>query len=71
MARHMQNDTVKLYRAVIVKKSGHKDIYGPYEHKRIAGCVKSYFTDPWWAKDVEDSYIEYSETEWKVAERGV
>ena len=68
MARMMGEDTTKLYRVVVVKKRTFGDfqyIYGPYEHKRTAGFVKSYMTSGWYPQNTGDSWIEVSEPVWE------
>lgn len=66
MARYMNTESDVLYRVVVVGKTGHKTIYGPYDLARTAGFVKSYMTnDPWGYKHVQDSWIETSEPTWE------
>lgn len=68
MARMMGDETTKLYRVVVVHKrmyGSFQYIYGPYEHKRTAGFVKSYMTSGWNARSAEDSWIEVSEPTWE------
>jgi hypothetical protein len=68
MARMMNGESTKLYRVVVVNERTHGDfqyIYGPYEHKRTAGFVKSYMTGGWYSRNVKDSWIEVSEPTWE------
>lgn len=65
MARYMHKDTTKLHRVVVVERNGYKTYYGPYEHKRSAGFVKSYMTKGYWHRDNPlEGWIEESEPTW-------
>ena len=73
MARRMNPSNVHIYRVVVLEKHYSdasriiKTVYGPYEHKRTAGFVKSYMTtDGSYLRNprVVDSWIEESDPIW-------
>ena len=75
MARTMNPANTHVYRVVVLEKHYSdafrtiKNVYGPYEHKRTAGFVKSYMTGGYWTRDrIVDSWIEESDPIWTKCE---